>query len=120
MPSEQVIYSRNKMCSHVEAVETCSLVLSSGFILNLEKAFYIPSFSSSLISVSRVVPLGYSFSFYETSLSLFYKSNLVGNGTLSNGLFSINLQNDTTNNAMHVHTGTKRCVMNEDSSMLRH
>ena len=120
MPSEQVIYSRNKMCSHVEAVETCSLVLSSGFILNLEKAFYIPSFSRSLISVSRVVPLGYSFSFYETSFSLFYKSNLVGNGTLSNGLFSINLQNDTTNNAMHVHTGTKRCVMNEDFSMLWH
>ena len=87
MPSEQFIYSGNKMCSHVEVVETCSLVLSSGFILNLEKAFYIPSFSRSLISISRVVPLGYSFSFYETSFNLFYKSNLVGNGTLSDGLF---------------------------------
>ena len=50
----------------------------------------------------------------------FYKSNLVGNGTLSNGLFSINLQNDTTNNTMHVHIGIKRCVMNEDSSTLWH
>ena len=59
------------------------------------------------------------FSFYET-FSLFYKSNLVGNGTLSYGLFSINLQNDTTNNTMHAHIGTKRCVMNEDSSMLWH
>ena len=108
------------MRSHVEAVGTCSLFLSSGFILNLEKTFYVPSFSRNLISVSRVVPLGYSFSFYETSFSLFYKSNLVGNGTLSNGLFSINLKNDTTNNTMHVHIGTKRCVMNEDSSMLWH
>ena len=44
----------------------------------------------------------------------------MGNDTLSNGLFSINLQNDTTNNTMHVHIGTKRCVMNEDSSMLGH
>ncbi|KAL6315681.1 hypothetical protein AAG906_005772 [Vitis piasezkii] len=31
-----------------------------------------------------------------------------------------NLQNDTSNNVMHVHTGTKQCVMNEDSSMLWH
>ena len=120
MPSEQFIYSGNKMCSLVEAIGTCSLVLSSGFILNLGKTFYVPSFSRNLISVSRVVPLGYSFSFYETSFSLFYKFNLVGNGTFSNGFFSINLQNDTTNNTMHVHTSTKRCVMNEDSSMLWH
>ena len=117
MPSEQCIYSGNKMCSHVEVVGICNLVLSSGFILNLEKKFYVPSFSNNLILVSRVVLLGYSFSFYETSFNLFYKSNLVGNGTLSYGLFSINLQNDTTNNTMHVHTGTKRCVMNENSSM---
>ena len=95
------------MRSHVEAVGTCNLVLSSGFVLNLEKTFYVPSFFRNLISVSRVVPWGYSFSFSEKSFSLFYKSNLVGNGTLSTGLFSINLQNDTTNNTMHVHTGTK-------------
>ena len=107
MASEQCIYSRNKMRSHVEAIGTCNLVLSSGFLLNLEKTFYILSFSRSLISVSRVVPLGYSFNFYETSLNLFYKSNLVGNGTLFDGLFFINLQNDTTNNTMHVHTRTK-------------
>ena len=39
---------------------------------------------------------------------------------MSNGLFSINLKNDTTNNTMHVHIGTKRCVVNENSSMLWH
>ena len=61
MPSEQCIYSRNKMRSHVEAVGTCSLVLSSDFIFDLEKTFYVPSFSRNLISISRVVPLGYSF-----------------------------------------------------------
>ena len=73
MSSEQCIYSGNKMCSHVKVVGTCSLFLSSGFILNLEKTFYVPSFSRNLILVSRVVLLGYSFSFYETSFSLFYK-----------------------------------------------
>ena len=107
MASEQCIYSGNKMRSHMKAVGTCNLVLSCGFILNLEKTFYVPSFSRNLISVSRVIPLSYSFSFYETSFNLFYKFNLVGNGTSSNGLFSINLQNDTTDNTMHVYLGTK-------------
>ena len=118
--SEQDIYSGNKMCSHVEAVGTYNLVLSSSFILHLEKTFYIPSFSRNLISVSRLVHLDYSFNFSETSFNLFYKSDLVGNDTLSDGLFSIKLQNDTTYNAMHVHTGTNRCVVNENSSILWH
>ena len=39
------------MPSHVEAVGTCKLVLSSGFILQLEKTFYIPSFARNLILV---------------------------------------------------------------------
>ena len=34
--------------------------------------------------------------------------------------FFIDLQNDTTHNALHVQIGTKRCVMNEDSSTLWH
>ena len=33
--AEQSIYSWNKMQSHVEAIGTCNLVLSSGFILEL-------------------------------------------------------------------------------------
>ena len=47
------------------------------FIFDLEKTFYVPSFSRNLISISRVVPLGYSFSFYETSFSLFYKKKIL-------------------------------------------
>ena len=65
------------MHSHVGVVGTYNLVSSSGFTLNLEKTFYVPSFSRNLILVSRVVHLGYSFSYYETSFSLFYKSNLL-------------------------------------------
>ena len=120
MESEQSIYFGNKTYTYVKAIGTCSLVLSSGLISNLKKTFYIPSFSRNLISISRLVPLGYSFNFSETCFSLFYKYDLVGNGTLSDGLFFIHLQNDTSNNAMHVHIDTKRCVINEDSSMLWH
>ena len=108
------------MGSHVEAIGTCILTLSSGFILTLERTFYVPSFSRNLISISRLVPFGYSFNFKDTSFSLFYKSECVGNGILSDGLYRIFLQNDATNSSMHVHTGTKRCNINEDSSMLWH
>ena len=120
MGSGQCIYSGNKMSSHVEAIDTCSLVLSSSFILELEKTFYVPSFSRNLISISGLVPLGFSFSFLDSGFSLSNKSKVIGYGTLSDGLFHIQLQNDFTYNSMHVIAGLKRCVMNEESSMLWH
>ena len=45
------------MGSHVEAIGTCILTLSSGFVLKLERTFYVPSFSRNLISVSRLYHL---------------------------------------------------------------
>ena len=54
--SEWYIYSGGKMSSHVEAIGTCSLVLSNGFILFLEKTFYVTSFSKNFISISRLAP----------------------------------------------------------------
>ena len=89
--SEESIYSGYKMCSRVEGVGTCSLVFRSSFILNLEKSFYIPSFSRNLIYVSRFVLFGYSFQFSDKSLLIYYKSDIVENGTLSYSLFSIDL-----------------------------
>ncbi|WKA02171.1 hypothetical protein VitviT2T_020389 [Vitis vinifera] len=118
--SEQFILSGNKMGSHVEAIGTCYLTLNSGFVLELQKTFYVPSFSRNLISVSKLVPFGYSFHFSETSFSLIYKSECVGNGILSDGLYCIFLQNDTAYNSLHVQTGIKRCVVKEDSSTLWH
>ncbi|KAL5810495.1 hypothetical protein ACOSQ3_027207 [Xanthoceras sorbifolium] len=70
--SEQSILSGNKMGSHVEAIGTYYLTLSSGFVLELDKTFYVPNFSRKLISVSRLVPFGYSFNFLKISFSLFY------------------------------------------------
>ena len=48
---------------------------------------------------------------------MFCKFELIGNGILSNGLFSINLQ---YNAVLHTHIGNKRCIMNEDSFILWH
>ena len=56
--------------------------------------------------------------FSNLSLSLFYKSDLVGDGTLSDDLYCLNLQNDTSLTAMHVYAGMKCCVVKEDSSMM--
>ena len=77
------------MSSRVEAIDTYSLVLSSGFILELKKTFYVPSFSRNLISISRLVPLGFSFSFSDSGFSLSNKFKVIGYGTLSDGLFHI-------------------------------
>ena len=76
-----------------------------------------PSFSRNLISVSRLVPLGYSFKFSDCTFKLFCESELIGKGILSNGIFSIHLQ---YNVVLHTHIGNKRCMMNEDSSILWH
>ena len=79
MGSELSILSDKKMGSHVEAIETCALTLSSGFVLVLGRVFYVPSFSRNLIFVSRLVPLGFSFTFQDNVFNFFHKSN--HNGT---------------------------------------
>ena len=43
--SELSILSDNKMSSHIEAIGTFFLTLSSGFVLVLERTFYVLSFS---------------------------------------------------------------------------
>ena len=105
--SEQCIYSGNKMSSRVEAIGTCSLVLSSGFILELEKTFYVPNFSRNLISISRLVPLGFSFNFTDSGFSISNKSKVIGYGALFDGLFHIQLHNVVNYNSMHVTAGLK-------------
>ena len=73
-----------------------------------------------MIFVSRLVPLGFSFTFQDNLFNLFYKLNHIGTGILADGLYRISLQNKTTNNSLHVHSVTKRCNINEDSSKLWH
>ena len=63
MGHEQNVLSGNKVGSHVESIETCSLVLDNGYVLDLERTFYIPSFSRNLILVLRLVLFGYFFKF---------------------------------------------------------
>ena len=103
--SEQCIYSGSRMSSHVEAIGTCVLVLSSGFKLHLEKVFYVPSFCKNLISVSKLAPLGFYFNFIDFGFNLLNKSEIIGCGQLVDGLYSIESKNDAT--SMHVSIGLK-------------
>ena len=86
--------------------------------MKLERTFYVPSFSQNLISVSKLVPFGYSFNFKDTTFGLFYNFECVRNGILSNDLYLLGLQNYTTYSSMHVQTGIKRCNINDNSFML--
>ena len=73
-----------------------------------------------MIYVSRLVPLEFSFTFQDNLFNLFYKLDHIGTCILADGQYRISLQNEATNNSLHVHIGTKRCNINEDSSMLWH
>ena len=111
------------MCSHVEAVGTYRLVLRFDFVLDLERTFYVPSFSRNLISVLRLLPCGFSFNFLATSLRLYKDNVLVGDGILDDGLFKLHLNSTLDCSLTTVHgnnVGIKRGVINEKSSMLWH
>jgi len=83
------------------------LVLSSNFILHLEKTFYVPSLSKNLMSILRLTPLGFSFNFSDSGFTLINKSRIIGSSALLNGLYYIELQNDAAYNFMHVTAGVK-------------
>ena len=105
--SEKYIYSGNKMSSHVEAIEDYSLVLIIGFVLVLEKTFYVSKFSRKLISISRLVPFEYSFQFSEEIFRLYYKFELVKNDTLFDSIFHINLLDNNCYNVTQIYVGRK-------------
>jgi len=64
--------------------------------------------------------LSFSFNFSDSGFTLINKSRIIGSGALLDGLYYIELQNDVAYNSMHVTVGVKRCVVNEESSMLWH
>jgi hypothetical protein len=89
--NEQRVYSRNKLFSHVEVVETFRLILKTGYILDLKNVFFIPCHFRNLISVSKLDIIGFSFWFINSTFSIFKGENFIGGGTKIDGLFKIDL-----------------------------
>ena len=99
MKSERYIHSGGRSSSHVEAIGTCSLKLSNSFVLQLEKTFYVPSFSRNLFSISALIPFGISYNFKDIGFMLLIKSEVIGYGILCDGLYLVQLKNDNAYNS---------------------
>ncbi|XP_020266065.1 uncharacterized protein LOC109841513 [Asparagus officinalis] len=56
----------------------------------------------------------------DFGFSILRNSEVIGYSILSDGLYRLCLQNDIAYSSMHVSTRLKRCIMNEDSSILWH
>lgn len=95
----------------MQAIGVCFLTLSYIFVLKLDRAFYVQSLSQNLISISKLVPLEYSFNFSNMSFGLLHNSNYVGNGILFDGFYRIDFQNNITYNLLHVHKGINSVIL---------
>jgi len=106
----------------VEAIGTYRLILDIGFYLDLLDTFYVPSISRNLISLSKLDVVGYSFKFGNSYFSLYKSTCMIGSGTLSDGLYKLNIDNlyVETLMTMHHNVVTKRGLVNEFSAYLWH
>ena len=97
-------------------------ILRPGYVLDLERTFYVPSFSRNLISVSRLVLHGFSFNFVSAFLHLLNDNVFVGDGILYDGLFRLYLNHSLhySLTTMHDNVGIKCSVVNERSFILWH
>ena len=96
--------------------------LKFGYVLDLNNVFYVLSFSINLISISKLLIVGYEFLFENSILSIFKNKVHIGGGTLVDSLFKIDIDPSFECNYlnMHANVGIKRSLINENSSMLWH
>ena len=73
----------------MKAIGTYRLILSTGFVLDLEDTFYVPSFSRNLILVSRLTCKEFHFSFENSSFNIIKDSVVIGTGSLYDGLYKL-------------------------------
>ncbi|KAM1443641.1 hypothetical protein ACFX2I_039895 [Malus domestica] len=71
----------------VKALGTVRLKLDFGFCLELENVVYVPSMRRKLVSVSKLVLLGFYFTLNNIGFNVFYKSSHIGTGFLCDGMF---------------------------------
>ncbi|KAF7844302.1 Retrovirus-related Pol polyprotein from transposon TNT 1-94 [Senna tora] len=96
-PGEQLVFPRNQIGSHVEAIGTYRVVLN----------LFLWVFSLNIN--------GFSFDLLKNGVS-------VGKFSLDNGLYKIHINSNVASSLVTVHgnSGIKRSIMNEKSSMLWH
>ncbi|KAK9714501.1 hypothetical protein RND81_06G099300 [Saponaria officinalis] len=116
------IYVGDGKSVEVDAIGTFRLLLRTGFYLDLEDTFVVPSFRRNLISVSLLDKSGYSCLFENKRFILSLNSNIVGTGSLCgfDNLYMLdNIASYSEN--LHVETrGTKRKFNKENLASLWH
>ena len=116
---ERYIYVGNGNKATVKAIGLFSLQLDSGYTLDLEESFVLPSFRRNLIFVSCLDKCGYCCSFRNGMVNLYLNSNVIGTGSLTNKLYKLNIKASNGNETLHSSNyGIKRKLTNENSSML--
>lgn len=119
--AERYIYVGNGNKAAVEAIGVFRILLDTGFYLELEETFVVPSFRRNLISISCLDKSGYTCSIGNGSCSICLNSNIIGTGILIDKLYKLNRQVSYNNENLHSSNfGTKRRLINENSSMLWH
>ncbi|KAH9657228.1 Integrase catalytic domain-containing protein [Citrus sinensis] len=121
---ELIVHMGNGVIAKVESIGVVRLHLATGYVLDLLDTVYIPSIRRNLISVSILDRCGYTFHFGDRKVYLFCNSELVGSGTLYDGLYMIDLfpravESSSNAHVMHV-VSSNRVRVDENSSMLWH
>ena len=112
----------NWVRASIEAIGTYRLFLDIDHHLDLFQTFYVPSISRNLVSLPKLDLDGYFINFGNKSFSLFKNTSFVGSGILCGRLykFKLNDQFAETLLTLHHNVGTKRSLINENSSNLWH
>ena len=118
---ERYIYVENGNKAAVKAIGLFRLELDSGYTSDLKKTFVVPSLRRNLIPVSCLDKYGYYCSFRNEMVSLYLNSSIIGIGSLTNKLYKLNIKAFNGNETLHSSNyGTKRKLINKNSSMLWH
>nr|CAN69408.1 hypothetical protein VITISV_014748 [Vitis vinifera] len=120
--SEKFLYMENRLKVEVVVVGTYRSLLETGHWMDLLNTFYIPSISRNLVSLSKLDATGYFVLFSSGQLSLMLNSVTVGFGILCDGLYKISLNHEFAQAliTLHSNVGSKRGLINENSSILWH
>ena len=112
----------NRVKAPIEAIGTYHLFLDTNKHIDLFQSFYVPSLSRNLVSFPKLDLDGYFIKFGNKSFTLFKNTSFVGFGILFDGLYKFNLHDEFVETLLTLHRslGTKRGLINENSSNLWH
>lgn len=111
------VYVGNGIQVKVEFIGDIKIRLRSGFILDLIDVVYVPAMTRNSISVSRLAKAKFELVINDFGFSILRNKISVGNGTLVNGMYQLNVQ--ASDQIMNL-TSTSKIQNKTQSSQLWH